>query len=212
MITAILAVVNWLKGNFRALTIGFICILSVSAFFMYKQLQNKDKEIARLSNNREYYESLLDSSKKENRTLQLTISDLNTSRDSIVQQLNETKKKLKIKDKNLVQAQVINTEVKDSIKTVIKTKEVDFTEELKLNDLTTIIVSRKDSILTATLDLKNQQDLFIIEKKEYRNKYKTWLTRFFHLDFKKDVHRKYIIHNSNNLIKVTNTRVVEISK
>jgi hypothetical protein len=69
---------------------------------MYKQLQKKDKEIARLSNNSEYYESLLDSSRKENRTLQLTISDLNTSRDSIVQQLNDTKKKLKIKDKNLV--------------------------------------------------------------------------------------------------------------
>lgn len=66
-------------------------------FFMYKQLQKKDKEIARLSNNSEYYESLLDSSRKENRTLQLTISDLNTSRDSIVQQLNDTKKKLKSK-------------------------------------------------------------------------------------------------------------------
>lgn len=212
MITAIISVVNWLAIHFRALTIGFICILSVSAFFMYKQLQKKDKEIARLSNNSEYYESLLDSSRKENRTLQLTISDLNTSRDSIVQQLNDTKKKLKIKDKNLVQAQVINTEVKDSVKTVIKTKEVDFTQELKLNDLTTIIVSRKDSILTATLDLKNQQTLFVEEKKEYRNKYKTWLARFFHFDFKKDIHRKYTINNSNKLIKVTDTRIIEISK
>ena len=204
MITAIISVVNWLATHFRAHTIGFICILSVSAFFMYKQLQKKDKEIARLSNNSEYYESLLDSSRKENRTLQLTISDLNTSRD--------TKKKLKIKDKNLVQAQVINTEVKDSVKTVIKTKEVDFTQELKLNDLTTIIVSRKDSILTATLDLKNQQTLFVEEKKEYRNKYKTWLARFFHFDFKKDIHRKYTINNSNKLIKVTDTRIIEISK
>ena len=212
MITAIISVVNWLATHFRALTIGFICILQVSAFFMYKQLQKKDKEIARLSNNSEYYESLLDSSRKENRTLQLTISDLNTSRDSIVQQLNDTKEKLKIKDKNLVQAQVINTEVKDSVKTVIKTKEVDFTQELKLNDLTTIIVSRKDSILTATLDLKNQQTLFVEEKKEYRNKYKTWLARFFHFDFKKDIHRKYTINNSNKLIKVTDTRIIEISK
>jgi len=55
MITAIISVVNWLAKNFKALTIGFICILSVSAFFMYKQLQKKDKEIARLSNNSEYY-------------------------------------------------------------------------------------------------------------------------------------------------------------
>lgn len=212
MITAIISVVNWLAKHFKALTIGFICILSVSAFFMYRQLQKKDKEIARLSNNSEYYASLFDASNKENRTLQLTISDLNASRDSIVQQLNETKKKLKVKDKNLVQAQVINTQVKDSTKVIVKTKDINFTQELKLNDLTTIIVSRKDSILTATLDLKNQQTLFIEEKKQYRNKYKTWLSRFFHFDFKKDVHRKYTIDNSNKLIKVIDTRVIEISK
>lgn len=212
MITAIISVVNWLAKHFKALTIGFICILSVSAFFMYRQLQKKDKDIARLSNNSEYYASLFDASNKENRTLQLTISDLNTSRDSIVQQLNETKKKLKVKDKNLVQAQVINTQVKDSVKVIVKTKDINFTQELKLNNLTTIIVSRKDSILTATLDLKNQQTLFIEEKKQYRNKYKTWLSRFFHFDFKKDVHRKYTIDNSNKLIKVIDTRVIEISK
>lgn len=210
MITAIISVVNWLAEHFKALTIGFICILSVSAFFMYRQLQKKDKEIARLSNNSEYYASLFDASNKENRTLQLTIADLNTSRDSIVQQLNETKKKLKVKDKNLVQAQVINTHIKDSAKVIVK--DVNFTQELKLNDLTTIIVSRKDSILKATLDLKNQQTLFVEEKKQYRNKYKTWISRFFHFDFKKDVHRKYTIDNSNKLIKVTDTRIIEISK
>ncbi len=212
MITAIISVVNWLAKNFKALTIGFICILSVSAFFMYKQLQKKDKEIARLSNNSEYYQSLFDQSNRQNRTLQLRISDLNNSCDSVIQELNNTKKKLKVKDKNLVQAQVINTVIKDSVRTIIKNKDVNFTQELKLNDLTTIIVNRKDSILTATLDLKNQQTLFIEEKKQYRNKYKTWLSRFFHFDFKKDIHRKYTIDNSNKLIKVTETRIIEISK
>ena len=44
------------------------------------------------------------------------------------------------------------------MKTVIKEKLIDFNEELKLNDLTTIIVSRKDSILTAKIDIKNQQE------------------------------------------------------
>lgn len=165
IITAILTVVNWLKGNFKALTISFICILTVSAFFMYNQLKKKDAEIARLVNNTSYYESLFDKKDQANRTLQLTIDQLKCSKDSIIEQLNETKKKLKVKDKNLVQAQVINTEVKDSIKTVIQTKESDFSKELKLNKLTTIIVSRKDSILSVTLDLKNAQTLFIEEKK-----------------------------------------------
>jgi hypothetical protein len=62
--------------------------------------------------------------------------------------------------------------MKDTTKVEIVTKEVDFTQELKLNSLTTITVSRKDSILTTILDLKNQQILFVEEKKQYRNKYK----------------------------------------
>ena len=210
IITAILTVVNWLKGNFKALTISFICILTVSAFFMYNQLRKKDAEIARLVNNTSYYESLFDKKDQANRTLQLTIDQLKCSKDSIIEQLNETKKKLKVKDKNLVQAQVINTEVKDSIKTVIQTKESDFSKKLKLNKLTTIIVSRKDSILSVTLDLKNAQTLFIEEKKVYRNQYKSWLSRFFHFDFKKIYIKNYQIVNSNPLIKVTDTRVIEI--
>nr|DAG95729.1 MAG TPA: hypothetical protein [Crassvirales sp.]DAX07681.1 MAG TPA: hypothetical protein [Caudoviricetes sp.] len=46
--------------------------------------------------------------------------------------------------------------MKDTTTVKIITKEVDFTKELKLNSLTTITVSRKDSILTTILDLKNQ--------------------------------------------------------
>lgn len=51
--------------------------------------------------------------------------------------------------------QVINTEIKDTVHTVIKHKLIDFDEKLELNPLTTIIVSRKDSILTAKIDIKN---------------------------------------------------------
>lgn len=179
-------------------------------FFYVQPTEKKDAEIARLVNNTSYYESLFDKKDQANRTLQLTIDQLKCSKDSIIEQLNETKKKLKVKDKNLVQAQVINTEVKDSIKTVIQTKESDFSKKLKLNKLTTIIVSRKDSILSVTLDLKNAQTLFIEEKKVYRNQYKSWLSRFFHFDFKKDKIRKFTIDNSNKLIKVTDTRIIEI--
>mgnify|MGYP007081710808 CR=1 FL=1 len=54
---------------------------TIGKCFFYVQAATKEGQ----GNNSEYYESLLDSSRKENRTLQLTISDLNTSRDSIVQ-------------------------------------------------------------------------------------------------------------------------------
>lgn len=76
--------------------------------------------------------------------------------------------------------------MKDTTTVKIITKEVDFTKELKLNSLTTITVSRKDSILTTILDLKNQQILIVEEKKEYRNKYKNGFIRFLHFDWKRD--------------------------
>jgi hypothetical protein len=98
------------------------------------------------------------------------------------------------------------------VKTVIKEKLIDFNEELKLNDLTTIIVSRKDSILTAKIDIKNQQIIFVEDKKEYKRFYKNWLLRFFHFDFKKVRIKNYQIVNSNPLIKVTDTRIIELPK
>jgi hypothetical protein len=101
--------------------------------------------------------------------------------------------------------------MKDTITKII-TKEVDFKEDLKLNPLTTITVERKDSILTAILDLRNSQVLFVEEKKEYRNKYKNGFWRFLHFDWKKDRIRKYQIYNSNDLIKVTDTRIVEVTE
>ena len=101
--------------------------------------------------------------------------------------------------------------MKDTTTVKIITKEVDFTKELKLNSLTTITVSRKDSILTTILDLKNQQILIVEEKKEYRNKYKNGWQRFWHFDWKKDKVQKYQIKNTNDLIKVTDTRVIKMA-
>ena len=51
----------------------------------------------------------------------------------------------------------INTEIKDSVKTVIKKEAIDFKEELKLNPLTTII-----AVSYTHLDVDKRQQLFII--------------------------------------------------
>lgn len=212
MITVLLKVVNWFAKYYKIVAVGLVSLLIATIFIQNHKLQKLNKEIDRVTNNLRSYEESASDLTKRNRVLQLTIDELNTSQDSLIQQVNETKKKLKIKDKNLEQVQVINTEIKDTVHTVIKHKQVDFEEKLELNPLTTIIVSRKDSILTAKIDIKNQQILFIEEKKEYKNKYKNWLTRFFHFDFKKINSRQYHIQNSNPLIRVTDTRIVQVSK
>lgn len=210
MIPIVIKIINWFSNNIRIVAVGLVSLLIATVFVQNHQLQKKNKEIDRITSNVRAYEQLASQKEQLNRVLQLTIEELNTSNDSLLKETKDAQKKLKIKDKNLTNINVINTEIKDSVRTIIKHKLIDFDEELKINPLTTIIVSRKDSILTAKIDIKNQQTIFVTENKEYKNTYKNWLVRFFHFDFKKIYIKNYQIVNSNPLIKVTDTRVIEI--
>ena len=210
MILIIKRIVNWLTNNIRLVTIGIISLLTVTVFVLGGQLKDKQNEIDRLSNNIQAYEQLVTNKEQTNTVLQLTINELNNSKDSLIQEIQQTKKKLNVKNKNLVQAQVINTVIKDTVTKVI-TVDRNFNETLKINPLTTIKVSRTDSILTAKIDIQNQQILFIEEKKVYKNKYKNGWIRFWHFDWKKIRVRKYQIQNSNPLIRVTDTRIIEVN-
>lgn len=205
-------VFDWFIKNFKVVAVSFIMLLTAISFYMHNQIKQKDKEIDRLTTNMEYYQNNYNQSKLDNTVLQLTIDDLTNSKDSLIQQLDSIKKEIKIKDKNLISSAVINTEIKDSVRTVIKSIEKDFAEELKLNKLTTIMVSRKDSILDVKLSLFNQQILFIEDTKVYKKQYKNGFIRFLHFDWRKKHVRKYNIHNTNDLIKVTDSRIVEIVK
>ena len=162
-----------LKSFFNKLAVTIIIGLTAFCFFQRQKIKTLDKSLGQVTNNYKYYQELNSKLKEDNRTLQLTIGDLNNSKDSLITEVKKVQKELKIKDKNLQQVQVINTEMKDSASVEIKTKNVDFSEKLKLNELTTITVNRKDSILTAILDLRNSQILFVEEKKEYRKKQKS---------------------------------------
>lgn len=212
MIPIILNIINWYSKNFKVVAVGLISLLIATIFIQHNQLQEKNAELNRATSNVRAYQDLVSNNQERNRTLQLTIEELNHSNDSLLLQLKQTQKELKIKDKNLTDASVINTEIKDSVKTVIKKEAIDFEEELKLNPLTTIIVRRKDSILTAKIDLKNQQTILIYKKKEYKNLYKNGWVRFWHFDWKKIETKEYQIVNTNPLIKVTGTRIVEVPK
>lgn len=212
MIPIILNIINWCSKNFKVVAVGLISLLIATIFIQHNQLQEKNAELNRATSNVRAYQNLVSNNQEHNRTLQLTIEELNHSNDSLLLQLKQTQKELKIKDKNLTDASVINTEIKDSVKTVIKKEAVDFEEELRLNPLTTIIVRRKDSILTAKIDLKNQQTILIYKKKEYKNFYKNGWVRFWHFDWRRIETKEYQIVNTNPLIKVTGTRIVEVPK
>ncbi len=196
---------------FTKLLLASVLALGLTCVWQGNKIKTQDARISQIYNNYKYYESQFNNTEKQNRVLQLTVNELKLSKDSLVQAVNKAKKELKVKDQNLKEAHVINTEMKDTTTVKIITKEVDFTKELKLNSLTTITVSRKDSILTTILDLKNQQILIVEEKKEYRNKYKNLWKRFWNFDWKRDRVQKYQIKNTNPLIKVTDTRVIKMT-
>lgn len=203
-------IANWFTNNIKVVTIGIISLLTVTIFVLGSQLNKKNKEIDRLFNNVKAYEQLATENEKLNTVLQLTVNELNNSKDSLIQQVEQARKELKVKNKNLQQAQVINTVIRDTVTKII-TVDKNFDEELKINPLTTIKVTRTDSILTAKIDITNQQILFIEEKKEYKNKYKNGWIRFWHFDWRKIKVRKYQIHNTNPIIKITDTRIIEVN-
>lgn len=195
----------------KSILIGIIALLSIVSYNLYNKVNELDKQLSNALNNVQQYQSIVSEVQDENRVLQLTIDDFNLSKDSVLQELSITKDSLNIKNKELKQAISATTLITDTIIQQIPI-ETNFNVELKPNQLTTIKISRVDSTITCIPEIYNHQDLFIYNKKVYRNRYKNWFQRLIHFDFKKDKIQKYQIVNSNNLLKVLDTRVVSISE
>lgn len=204
----ITTIISWFTKNIKLVAVFIISILIAIVCFQKNQLDEKNKQIDQINNNLEFYQEQLSNTDTQNRTLKLTIENFKQSKDSLLQQMNTVKEELNIKDKQLKQAQLQNQEIK--IDTTFIVDNPDFIKEFKPNELTSLIITKKDSLLTAKIDIKNTQTLFISTKKEYKNKYKNWFKRLIHFDFKKRFVYNYQIHNSNPIIRIKETRLVEI--
>lgn len=196
----------------RSLILILLLYFGLSSLYYSSKVKRLDKELSIALNNSRQYESLLNQNKNDNRVLQLTINDFKNSNDSLINVIDNQRKKLSIKDKELEKAMSVKTVLRDTITQIIPVKEKNFLVELKPNQLTTIKIQRVDSILTCIPEIYNTQDLFIYSRKEYRNKRKNFFDRLIHFDFKKDKIERYQIINTNNLIQVEDTRIINISK
>lgn len=192
-----------------------LCITTIVLLFNNIRLSNKvdklDNQLGITKSNLEQYQSMVNSTVEENRVLKLTVEDFRQSKDSLVQELNKKAKEQKIDTDDIKQVVSIKTEIRDTIIQPIPVDR-DFYVELKPNELTTIKIERKDSVLTCIPEILNTQDLWVIKDKVWRNKYKNWFQRLIHFDFKKDEIEEYVINNSNDLIKVSDTRIIKIIK
>lgn len=199
---------GWFWKNIKVVAVIIISIFAAIIFYQGKQIKEKNRQIDRITNNTLFYQEQLSDKDKEIRTLNLTIDEFKNTNDSIIQNIVNIQEELKIKDKELKQAQSQNQEI--NIDTTIVVGDKDFEKEIKPNELTSLIIIKKDSILTAKINIQNTQTLFISNKREYKNQYKNWFRRLIHFDFKKKDVYKYQIHNSNPLIEVKETRLITI--
>ena len=204
----LLSFINLIKNNFQTIAVVVIMMLTAFLFIQHKELEQTKNVLDKVSSNYEYYMNKCSNVEEQNKVLQLNIEEYKETKDSLIQEIKTTQKKLKIKDKELQQTQAQKQEIKHDTTVIIKSN--DFKLEIKPNSLTSIIINKKDSILTHTLDIKNQQTLFITNKRVYKNKYKNWFTRLLHFDWKKKNDIRYQIHNSNDLIQITDSRMIEV--
>ena len=84
-----------------------IGLIAINTCTLYNRNRSLEEEISTLMSNQKTFIAEKSSLKEENRVFKFTIEQLNYYNDSILQKMNEVKKELKIKDKNLQQMQYL---------------------------------------------------------------------------------------------------------
>ena len=106
-----------IKKYIRIGVIVLTSLLAVSTYTLYNRNQDLKEEISVSMSNQKAFIAENSSLKEENRVFKFTVEQLNYYNDSILQKMNEVRKELKIKDKDLKQMQYLLSEAtkKDTI-------------------------------------------------------------------------------------------------
>jgi len=178
-----------------------------SAYSKYIDVKNqRDK----YKNNQIAYEEIINSKEKENRVLRLNADDLRHSNDKLVNYIDSVAKsrKLPVNKPGGISAGVVTT-IHDTTEV-----EINNPDSFKLN---TVVYFNKDtkvgtkiekSSLINTIDVNNIMTLHVYPRREFVNTYKNGWTRFWNFDWKKEDVTRYDLQNSNEIIKITDSRVI----
>ena len=104
----------------KYISIGIVILMSllaVSTYTLYNRNQDLKEEISVSMTNQKAFIAENSSLKEENRAFKFTVEQLNYYNDSILQKMNDVRKELSIKDKDLKQMQYLLSEAtkKDTI-------------------------------------------------------------------------------------------------
>lgn len=188
-------------------------LLAVSTYTLYNRNQDLKEEISVSMSNQKAFIAENSSLKEENRVFKFTVEQLNYYNDSILQRMNEVRKELKIKDKDLKQMQYLLSEA--TKKDTIVFRDTLFRESAL--DIDTIVGDKWYSIrlglkypnlITANPTFISEKYIIVNKKKETINPPKKFfLFRWFQ---RKHWVMEVNIKEKNPYIKEVNNKFVEI--
>lgn len=201
------------KKYIRIGIIILVSLLAVSTYILYNRNQNLKEELSISMSNQKAFIAENSSLKEENRVFKFTVEQLNYYNDSILQKMNDVRKELKIKDKDLKQMQYLLSEA--TKKDTIVFRETLFREPTL--DIDTIIGDKWYSIRLGLKypNLITTNPTFISEKYIIVNKKKETINppkKFFLFRWFQRKHWVMEVHikEKNPYIKETNNKFVEI--
>ena len=193
----------------------FAAVLVV-AFILWEKGRKAEERWKTAVANVKAYESMLDDEKSKNDAFQLTISQLKNSKDSIFQELNKTRKELKVKDKNVESLQYVYTTLTKTDTIVFKGdtifKEPEFSVDTVIGDKWYQLKLGLDypSSIVASPQFRSEKHVVVSTKKETVNPpKKLWILRLFQ---KKHKVLKVDVVEKNPYVEDSEFRYVEIIK
>ena len=191
----------------------FIVSLLGIGIYIWNERQDLKKEVCTLRNNQKAFIAENSSLKNESRAFKFTIEQLNYYNDSILQKMNNVRKELKIKDKNLKQLQYLLS-VSTKKDTVLFTDTIFRDKSLALDTVIgdkwyNIRLGLKYPNLIYTEPTFTSEKYIIVNKKKetINPPKKFFLFRWFQ---KKHWVMEVHIKEKNPYIKETNNKFVEI--
>ena len=194
-----------------------VAIISLVATvgFMWKQVKDANQKWSVAEANVKAYSEELSDAKNKNTALQLTASQLSYFNDSVLKALDETRKELKIKDKNLKALQAISSNFSRKDTLVINDtifREPSFALDTLIGDnwYSLQLGLKYPSMIAVKPEFKSQKHIVVSSKKETVNPPKKFfLFRWFqrkHLVLHIDVIEK------NPYVEGESSKYVEIIK
>lgn len=220
MMTAILSVFSSIKKmmSFKAICGLAVAISIAFNIFLWKTNQKLSAGLETAQNSIESYEGIVSNSAEKNRALTYTVQQLQNSNDKLIQQLDSVIQNNKIKLSKVGTAATQTQEIivttnrgvkEESIQINTPTKH--YKDSIQFNEYTKVQYDISEDTVSIGLDIRNTQYLYTYKKKEWKNK-KSFFKRLLTLDFKKQWKHNYEIVNTNDIIRTSNVRVIEITE